>query len=69
MGKRVEFALKPCILEVPMADHMPDGALPGLAPAEGHGGIFTVRASGNVRGWNGIQYKAGLSNKFPKSRK
>jgi len=46
-----------------MADHMPDGALPGLAPAEGHGGIFTVRASGNVRGWNGIQYKAGLSEK------
>ena len=46
-----------------MADHMPDGALPGLAPAEGHGGIFTVRVSGNVRAWNGIQYKAGLSEK------
>ncbi len=30
---------------------------------EGADGIFTVRSSGNVRGWNGIRYKAGLSGK------
>jgi len=26
-------------------------------------GIVTIRGGGNVRGWNGIQYKAGLSEK------
>ena len=26
-------------------------------------GIFVVRGGGNVRGWNGIQYRAGLSAK------
>jgi len=34
-----------------------------VAPAEGHDGIVTIRGGGNVRGWNGIQYKAGLSEK------
>ena len=34
-----------------------------VAPAEGCDGIFTVRGSGDVRGWNGIRYKAGLSEK------
>ena len=34
-----------------------------VAPADGRDGIFTVRGSANVRGWNGIQYKAGLSEK------
>jgi uncharacterized RmlC-like cupin family protein len=28
---------------------------------EGGDGIFVIRGGGNVRGWNGIQYKAGLS--------
>src|SRR2546421_6126705 len=31
--------------------------------AEGRSGIYTVRGGGNIRGWNGIQYKAGLSEK------
>ena len=35
----------------------------GVAAAEGSEGIFTIRGSGNVRGWNGIRYKAGLSEK------
>src|ERR1700755_2169483 len=30
---------------------------------EGADGILTIRGSGNVRGWNGIQYKSGLSAK------
>ena len=30
---------------------------------EGHDGIFVIRGGGNVRGWNGIQYKSGLSGK------
>ena len=30
---------------------------------EGHDGILVIRASGNTRTWNGIQYKAGLSGK------
>jgi len=34
-----------------------------VTPAEGHDGIVTIRGGGNVRGWNGIQYKAGLSEK------
>lgn len=32
-----------------------------LAPVEGRDGIFVIRGGGNTRGWNGIQYKAGLS--------
>src|SRR5262245_13323032 len=31
--------------------------------AEGAGGIFVLRGGGNTRGWNGIQYKTGLSAK------
>ena len=42
---------------------MPELSRSDVAPAEGHDGIFTVRGSGNMRGWNGIQYKAGLSQK------
>jgi uncharacterized RmlC-like cupin family protein len=30
---------------------------------EGRDGIFVIRGGGNTRGWNGIQYKAGLSAK------
>ena len=36
---------------------------PELGVVEGHGGVFTIRGGGNVRGWNGIRYKAGLSAK------
>jgi uncharacterized RmlC-like cupin family protein len=32
-----------------------------LGAVEGDDGIFVIRGGGNVRGWNGIQYKAGLS--------
>ncbi len=31
-------------------------------PIEGSDGITVIRASGNCRGWNGIHYKAGMSN-------
>ena len=31
--------------------------------AEGENGVFVIRGGGNVRGWNGIQYKTGLSAK------
>ncbi len=34
-----------------------------LPKAEGHAGIFVIRAGGNCRDWNGIHYKAGLSEK------
>jgi uncharacterized RmlC-like cupin family protein len=34
-----------------------------LGKVEGANGILTIRASGNVRGWNGIHYKSGLSGK------
>jgi uncharacterized RmlC-like cupin family protein len=30
---------------------------------EGHSGIFTIRGGENVRGWNNIRYKSGLSAK------
>src|SRR5579864_4178852 len=30
---------------------------------EGTDGILTIRSGGNVRGWNGIRYKSGLSAK------
>jgi uncharacterized RmlC-like cupin family protein len=42
-----------------MADNLRSDA----ALAEGSDGVFTVRGSGTVRAWNGIQYKAGLSEK------
>jgi uncharacterized RmlC-like cupin family protein len=34
-----------------------------LGSVEGCDGIFVIRGGGNTRGWNGIQYKAGLSAK------
>jgi len=34
-----------------------------LGTVEGLGGIFTIRGGTNVRGWNGIRYKSGLSAK------
>jgi uncharacterized RmlC-like cupin family protein len=34
-----------------------------MGAAEGAGGIFVVRGGGNVRGWNNIQYRTGLSAK------
>jgi uncharacterized RmlC-like cupin family protein len=34
-----------------------------LGPAEGRDGIFVVRGGGNTRTWNGIQYRAGLSQR------
>ncbi len=39
-----------------------------IEPAEGRDGIFTIRGAGNVRGWNGIQYKTGLSEKNTSAR-
>src|SRR5204863_1130594 len=39
-----------------------------VAAAEGRDGIFVVRGGGNVRGWNGIQYKTGLSEKNASAR-
>jgi uncharacterized RmlC-like cupin family protein len=32
-------------------------------PVEGGDGIFVIRGGGTCRGWNGIQYKTGLSAK------
>src|SRR6202171_2352878 len=34
-----------------------------LGTVEGADGILTIRGGGNVRGWNGIRYKSGLSGK------
>src|SRR3954469_17679094 len=39
-----------------------------LGSIEGAAGIFVLRGGGNVRGWNGIQYKAGLSAKNVNAR-
>jgi uncharacterized RmlC-like cupin family protein len=36
---------------------------------DGHSGIFTIRGGDNVRGWNGIRYKSGLSAKNVGSKK
>ena len=36
---------------------------------EGSDGIFVIRGSGNCRGWNGIQYKPGMSAKNVGSKK
>src|SRR5918994_1162951 len=38
-----------------------------LGSVEGHDGISVIRGGGNVRGWNGIKYKAGLSGKNVKA--
>ena len=34
-----------------------------VGAVEGAAGIFVIRGGGTVRGWNGIQYKTGLSAK------
>ena len=36
---------------------------------EGADGILTIRGGGNVRGWNGIRYKSGMSAKNVGSKK
>lgn len=52
-----------------MSDALPSLSPDDLSPdelrsfVEGSGGIFVIRGSGNVRGWNGIRYKAGMSAK------
>jgi uncharacterized RmlC-like cupin family protein len=43
-----------------MSDRVDSAA---LGPAEGADGVFVVRRGGNTRGWNGIQYRTGLSEK------
>ena len=40
-----------------------------LGHVEGAQGILTIRGGGNVRGWNGIRYKSGLSAKNVGSKK
>jgi uncharacterized RmlC-like cupin family protein len=40
-----------------------------LGMVDGSDGILTIRGSGNVRGWNGIRYKSGLSGKNVGSKK
>jgi uncharacterized RmlC-like cupin family protein len=40
-----------------------------LGTVEGRDGIFTIRSSGDVRGWNGIRYKSGMSAKNVGARK
>src|ERR1700674_4762389 len=40
-----------------------------LGTVEGANGILTIRGGGNVRGWNGIRYKSGLSAKNVGSKK
>jgi uncharacterized RmlC-like cupin family protein len=39
------------------------------AAVEGASGIFVIRGGGNVRGWNGIQYRTGLSAKNVAARR
>jgi uncharacterized RmlC-like cupin family protein len=41
-----------------MSDNSDDSAARAV---ESHEGIFVIRGGGESRGWNGIQYKAGLS--------
>jgi uncharacterized RmlC-like cupin family protein len=45
-------------------DHAPE-----FGTVEGSGGIFTIRGGDNVRGWNGIRYKSGLSAKNVAAKK
>ena len=42
--------------------------LESIGAAEGTDGIFVIRGGGNVRGWNGIQYRTGLSAKNVSAR-
>lgn len=39
------------------------------APVEGGDGIFVIRGGGTLRGWNGIQYRTGMSAKNVGSKK
>lgn len=48
-----------------MADN---DAAASLGSVEGHDGILVIRGSGDVRGWNGIRYKSGLSGKNVRAR-
>jgi uncharacterized RmlC-like cupin family protein len=48
-----------------MSDLVQSGA---AAPTEGADGIFVIRGGGNTRGWNGIEYRAGLSAKNTSAR-
>ncbi|MGH9201190.1 MAG: cupin domain-containing protein [Vicinamibacterales bacterium] len=36
---------------------------PVARAVEPHDGVFVIRGGGGIRGWNGIQYRAGLSAK------
>jgi len=47
--------------------HMEPGT--EFGKVEGEQGILTIRGGGNVRGWNGIKYKSGLSAKNVGARK
>src|SRR5579863_9503937 len=42
---------------------------PEFGKVEGADGILTIRAGGNVRGWNGIHYRSGLSARNVGARK
>jgi len=42
---------------------MTDSSASPLGKVEGHSGILVIRAGEDVRSWNGIRYKAGLSGK------
>lgn len=48
---------------------MADSAQDLRQVVEGGDGIFVIRGGGTVRGWNGIQYKSGLSEKNVSARK
>ena len=48
---------------------MADSAQDLKQVVEGGDGIFVIRGGGTVRGWNGIQYKSGLSEKNVSARK
>src|SRR5712692_4949507 len=39
-----------------------------ISPVEGLDGISVIRGVGNMRGWNGIHYKTGLSGKNVNAR-
>jgi uncharacterized RmlC-like cupin family protein len=48
---------------------MADSAQDLKQVVEGGEGIFVIRGGGNIRGWNGIQYRSGLSEKNVSARK
>ncbi len=45
-----------------MVEHAPPESAQ-FGHVEGRNGISVIRSGGNVRGWNGIKYRAGLSGK------